>query len=55
MNSQRDDLQTQRQHAERVFTEMLTAVPAEVKEALIALRDLLQVEQELLLAQRSAG
>lgn len=51
MNSQLESIQAQRDHAERVFVEMLTAVPPEVKEALIALQDLMKAEQQLLLGQ----
>lgn len=41
------DAHLQRDHAHRVFTEMLTAVTPEVKEALVALYRLIQAEQQV--------
>lgn len=39
--------QTQSEQAHRVFTEMLTAVQPEVKDAIVALYHLLQAEQQV--------
>ena len=41
------DLQQQQQRAHHVFTEMLTSVQPEVKHALVALYDLVRIEQQI--------
>lgn len=45
--SQQSQLEQQHQRAHQVFTEMLTAVQPEVKDALVALYELVRLEQQL--------
>ncbi len=41
------DLLERQKHAQHVFSEMLTAVSPEVKEALMALYDLVEIDQRV--------
>jgi len=42
-----EELKANRDRAHRVFTELLTGVPEEVKAAMVALYDLIRYEQQL--------
>lgn len=49
------EMHSRRDTAERVFNEMLTGVSPDVRQAMLALQELMEAEMELLSARPTAG